>query len=90
MALWLAGINLLTFVGFWVDKRQAVRAGRRISEKSLLTWAYVGGALGGRIAQRRFRHKTRKQPFATHLVIALWSNLAVIAVLIFVMRGGRA
>lgn len=56
-------LNLLAFCLFGLDKTRA-RRGRRVSERTLLTFAAVGGSIGAKIGQRVFRHKTNKQPFA--------------------------
>lgn len=68
VALCLAGYALLTnalaYTAFAVDKSRAIRAQRRIPERSLLILATMGGWIGAKIAQHRLRHKTRKQPFA--------------------------
>ncbi|THH35687.1 DUF1294 domain-containing protein [Aliishimia ponticola] len=53
------------------DKRCAIKAGRRIPERTLLLWALIGGAPGAKLAQQHFRHKTRKQPFAMVLNLCL-------------------
>lgn len=64
--------NATTVAAFAIDKRRA-RAGEwRIAESTLLTLAFCGGSPGALWARARFRHKTRKQPFATQLdVIAM-------------------
>lgn len=62
-------VNLLTFVAFWQDKRCARRGDRRISERSLLKLAAIGGAAGAVLGQRLLRHKTHKQPFRTRLMV---------------------
>ena len=56
---------------------------RRIRESTLLTTAFVGGAIGAKLGQRRFRHKTRKQPFATILNVALGLNLLAVPILLW-------
>jgi uncharacterized membrane protein YsdA (DUF1294 family) len=33
----------------------------------LLTWAFLGGTIGAYAGRAAFRHKTRKQPFCSHL-----------------------
>lgn len=57
---------------FWKDKQNARESKRRISEATLLWAAAVGGSLGAKWAQRRFRHKTRKQPFGLWLNVIFW------------------
>jgi uncharacterized membrane protein YsdA (DUF1294 family) len=60
-------INLITFWSFRYDKRQSRTGGWRISESTLLSLAFVGGSVGAKVAQRRYRHKTRKEPFRSTL-----------------------
>ncbi|MEX1235353.1 MAG: DUF1294 domain-containing protein [Roseovarius sp.] len=57
-------VNLVTYATFRRDKRRSEAKGRRTPEKTLLTLAMVGGWPAAKLAQRRLRHKTRKQPFA--------------------------
>ena len=68
VAMWLAVINALSVLAFWIDKRIARQGGRRVSESNLLTLALLGGSPGALFARQRFRHKTRKQPFSSQLI----------------------
>ena len=63
----LALVNLIAFAAFARDKRKAIKAARRISERRLLFWAAIGGWPGAKLAQRWLRHKTYKQPFGRQL-----------------------
>jgi uncharacterized membrane protein YsdA (DUF1294 family) len=81
MLVWI-GINLIAFLTFGWDKRQAERDGSRIAERTLIGLALFGGALGALIGQQVFRHKTRKQPFRTLLWLAAVINLLA-AIVIF-------
>lgn len=74
LGLWALLINFIAFALMRSDKRRARLGLWRVSEQSLLAPAFMGGALGGKLAQRRFRHKTRKQPFARRLNRALALN----------------
>lgn len=60
-------INALTFALFGWDKALARNGDRRISEKTLLRFSFIGGTVGALSATQYFRHKTRKQPFAFQL-----------------------
>ncbi|WP_408629814.1 DUF1294 domain-containing protein [Aliiroseovarius salicola] len=66
----------------FLDKRRAEREEWRISEITLQMWFLLGGALGGKIAQTRLRHKTRKQPFAKVLNALVAINLVGFGVLL--------
>ncbi|KQZ29534.1 hypothetical protein ASD50_01920 [Mesorhizobium sp. Root552] len=65
----LLAVNCAAFVAFWWDKRLAEAGARRISERTLLGLALVGGSLGAISAQQIFRHKTRKEPFRSLLYL---------------------
>lgn len=52
--------NLVTFIIFGYDKYLARANRRRISEKTLVTLALMGGSVGAVFAQKIFRHKSRK------------------------------
>ena len=67
IAAYLLVINLTAYASFYADKKFAQRNERRISERTLLTLALLGGTVGAITAQHQFRHKTRKQPFKSLL-----------------------
>ena len=58
----IVSITLCIFM--YVDKQRAIHKKWRISEATLLTLGYAGGAIGGVLAMYLFRHKTRKNVFA--------------------------
>lgn len=66
---WLLAINAWTMLRFWQDKRYAIAGARRIPEANLLGMAFVGGSPGAFAARHLFRHKTRKEPFSTQLMV---------------------
>ena len=81
-------INIFTWFLFWYDKRQAARRGRRISERNLLFLCLAGGTIGALHARRKFRHKTRKQPFVSLMKLIVAGQLLVIAsIIIAALRG---
>ena len=65
--LWLLLVNAWTVERFREDKIRAIAGDRRIPERELLHLALIGGSPGAFVARRIFRHKTRKEPFSTHL-----------------------
>ena len=68
-----AVVSLVTFAAYGLDKSAAVHARRRISERTLHVLAFLGGWPGALVAQRVFRHKTRKVSFR----ILLWITVAL-------------
>lgn len=78
---WLLLINGLTMLRFWQDKRYAIAGVRRIPEADLLGLAVVGGTAGAFAARHLFRHKTRKEPFSTRLMLVAAMQLGVVLAL---------
>ncbi|NRB21034.1 MAG: DUF1294 domain-containing protein [Rhodobacteraceae bacterium] len=86
--LYLLAINTLTLALFALDKYRARHRRWRISEQSLLLVCLLGGTPGAYWARKRFRHKTRKQPFSSHLqMIAVLQILAGLGGLWLVLSG---
>lgn len=71
-------INLWTLLRFWQDKQRAMSGERRISEAELLNLAFIGGSPGAFLARRLFRHKTRKEPFSTRLLVIVALQLGAL------------
>lgn len=71
LAIVVAAASLAAFALAAFDKRQA-RAGRgRVSERTLLGVALVGGSPGLLLAMLLTRHKTRKARFLAPLALVL-------------------
>jgi len=68
-------LNVLAFAAFGVDKSLAINGQRRIREATLLKLAFFGGTPGAYAGRAAFRHKTRKQPFSTHLAVIAWLQM---------------
>jgi len=66
---WIAVVNAWTVLRFWQDKWRAIAGERRIPEADLLGLALIGGSPGAFAARHLFRHKTRKEPFSTQLMV---------------------
>ncbi len=67
VAIYLVGVNLVTYRAFAADKQFAINKTQRTPEKTLLLYAKSGGWIGAKTAQQKLRHKTYKQPFADNL-----------------------
>ncbi len=81
----LLTVNIWTVIRFWQDKKRAIAGERRIPEADLLGLALIGGSPGALLARRWFRHKTRKEPFSTRLMLiaALQAGAGIGAALAF-------
>ena len=71
-------VNGWTMLRFWQDKQRARAGGRRIPESGLLGLALIGGSPGALVARRLFRHKTRKEPFSTQLLLIVVLQIGAI------------
>lgn len=76
LACWFAAMSLVLFALMGVDKRRAQTGGRRVRERTLFLLALLGGALGGIVGMRAFRHKTKHASFAVGMPFLFLLNLA--------------
>jgi uncharacterized membrane protein YsdA (DUF1294 family) len=74
----VAVTSLVSFAAYGFDKRRAATGGRRVPERTLHLLAFSGGWPGAIVAQRRFRHKTRKVPF----LAAFWRVVVLHGILV--------
>ena len=79
-------INIHQFIIMGLDKILAIKNKNRISEKSLLISAFIGGSIGAILGMYTFRHKTKKLKFQLlyplfliiHIFIYLYIKKALI------------
>ena len=76
-------VNLVGFLAFLWDKHCALTGQWRVRESTLLTLAAIGGIGGCIIGQQVLRHKTRKEPFRTHLLGILVVQAVALTALCF-------
>ena len=81
-------INLITFIQYGWDKRQARKQKSRIPEKRLHLLALLGGTIGALAGQRKFRHKTQKVRFQAVFIATAILQLALIGFLIYLKIRG--
>ncbi len=72
------GLSLVTFLIYFKDKSAAQKGRWRTPEATLHLLALIGGWPGALIAQRMFRHKTRKTSFQVVFWITVILNVAVL------------
>ena len=79
--LTLALSSVCTFFLYGIDKRRAIKNKRRIRERTLFLFAFLGGAVGALLGMRLFRHKTKHTYFYVINSIALLWQLALLILL---------
>lgn len=81
VGIYLALINLLTFALFCFDKAKSYERGIRLQEFTLMGFGLLGGSLGGILAMRLIRHKTKKWYFTKgfRVFMILQISLLIIA-----------
>ena len=57
---YLISINTLLFCLMCIDKKRAIKNQFRISEKTLLTLAFIGGSISMLISMKVIHHKGKK------------------------------
>ena len=88
LATAFAVANFVAFAAFGLDKVAAEHGRRRISEATLLRWAFIGGTPGAYAGRALFRHKTRKQPFSSALHRIAVGQAIALAAMVGWMLGG--
>ena len=81
--LYLAGINFYTYKLYAYDKFAAHRRVWRVSEKRLLTAAFMGGSPAALYASKKFRHKTKKKSYRIKLFFVMVMQVLLIGAVIY-------
>lgn len=77
LLVWLAVINLLTFLVYGADKRRARRGKWRVPEKTLFLLPLLGGSIGALLGMRVFHHKTKHWYFVWGIPTILLAQIAL-------------
>ena len=70
-------INLVAFVCYGVDKLKAKRNAPRVSERTLLLLALLGGSVGAWLGMQVWRHKTKHAMFSVGVPVMLLLQAAL-------------
>lgn len=82
--VYIAVINVISFVMYGVDKKRAKAGQWRISEKALLGVALAGGSAGSLAGMKCFRHKTRHLKF--RILVPLFFIIHIILIWLFNLK----
>ena len=77
LAVYLAAINLATFIVSGADKRRARKGKWRVPEKTLFLLPLLGGSVGALLGMRVFHHKTRHWYFVWGIPAILLAQIAL-------------
>ncbi len=76
--IYLVLVNFLAFMAFGLDKNYAKCKKRRIPEKTLFSFAYLGGGIGCLAGMSVFRHKTKHRSFTWGIPAIMILEAAII------------
>ena len=71
LVIYLFAVNLLAFILYGIDKKRARNREWRISERTLIGIAVIGGCVGANLGMHVFHHKTRHWYFRYGLPMIL-------------------
>ena len=77
LLIWLAGVNVVTFALYGIDKHMAKKGRWRIPERTLLLLPLLGGSVGALLGMRVFHHKTKHWYFVWGVPAILLAQLAL-------------
>ena len=80
---YIAGINILTFFVYGIDKWKAKNNKWRIAEATLLTLAVIGGSIGAWMGMRVWHHKTKHKKFIFGIPAIFIVQIALVSYLLF-------
>ena len=71
-------INIIAFIMYYADKRKAEHSKRRIPERSLLFFSFLGGSIGSYLGMQIWHHKTRKPKF--RIFVPVWFAVHIVMI----------
>ncbi len=84
--IYFGAINLLAFVTYAIDKQKAKLSMYRISEKTLILLAILGGSIGAFLGMKVFHHKTKKLKFAVGIPIIFVVQVVISILISFALK----
>ena len=76
--IYLAVINVVTFIMYGIDKWKAKRSKWRIREAALLGLAVLGGSIGAWLGMKVWHHKTMHKKFKYGIPLILVAQIVII------------
>ena len=79
-------MSLITLILYIADKAKAKKNKWRIKEATLLGFSFFGGALGGLIGMKVFRHKTKHWYFWAVNILGLILHISLLVLLLIKLK----
>ena len=76
---YLIAVNVAAWIMYGLDKWKARSGKWRISERTLLIVALIGGSVGALAGMLMFRHKTKKPKFVVGIPVMLVVHCVIVA-----------
>lgn len=86
LTYYLPAINILAFLVYGIDKLKAKKSWWRISEKTLLLLAALGGSIGAWAGMRLWHHKTLHKKFRYGIPAIIIAQAAIAAYFVIGMQ----
>ena len=83
LIIYLAAINVVTFIVYGIDKHKAKKQRWRVSENTLLLLAVLGGSIGAWVGMKVWHHKTRHKKFKYGIPAIIILQLLLAAWLVY-------
>lgn len=81
LVIYLILVNLIALILYGYDKHCARNHKWRISEKTLITSAIIGGSAGAYIGMMTFRHKTNHMLFQITIPLLLVAQAIILLII---------
>ena len=81
--IYVLTISIISIFAVMLDKTAARNGKRRISEKTLMLLASIGGGVAMYVAMRIIRHKTRKNKFMVGIPVIVMLEIAAVEIIYF-------
>ena len=76
--IYFATMNVVTFFLYGIDKLKAKKSKWRISEATLIWWAFFGGSIGALLGMKAWHHKTQHAKFKYGIPLILLVQIVLI------------
>ena len=84
--VYLAVMTIVTFFAYGIDKLKAKANAWRVPEKVLLLMSFLGGAVGGVLGMKVFRHKTKHWYFTAVNILGIIVHIVLLVLILFVFQ----